>query len=326
MKRLQRAGLPLYPRDIQQEASAFHLQQHHHHHHHQIRSSTTNSSPSSFTSLLSPTHSQTPSLYKPINLPMAVSNTYLHNQSPSAFYPQPTDQLKLFSDHNGNGGVSYSFFQISPFGSSTQFNQSTTPVQTSNLTSPTTLQYNYGNKGLFGQPNFSPSSMLAGGSPYQHSNDGALIIPTNNSLVTKLPSTQTTQHSTTISANPSSNTSCGGHNAKDFHELEPQESQWNSGLLEAVIVEAHAISSRKDKIKAEVSLSGSYEKRRRILEDNDVQVESALKIKEDESHADHYQHQNQSDELTFHQTPIIGKSFFNLESTLLCYFSCVISS
>ncbi|KAA8524639.1 hypothetical protein F0562_011062 [Nyssa sinensis] len=234
LKRRQRAGLPIYPPDIEQN---------------QHQQEQPNSSTSSLSSLFSSSSTQcsklnfsTPSLspFDPINFSTTVKPLQRHHNS--SFLTYPNHHLKLFQvgENNGSFALPLSSF-VSPFSSSssTLFNQSL-PID---LLPQPSLQYN---SGQFGMINTQPPSM---GASFD-------LIDLVTGTERELPSIQSPVPVTT----PSSSDNTGGDymmaasSNADEYEIAPELSLANSGLLEALLEESQALtraqkSSTADKVK-----------------------------------------------------------------------------
>ncbi|XP_068334437.1 transcription factor MYB101 [Pyrus communis] len=279
MKRRQKAGLPVYPHDLQQEAAAAAF-----HHQHQLRHSS--SSPAcSFSSLFSSSHPRKPNSFSPSQLSLYdhitstfsstsdrqnPNNNYFlqnHHHNSSSLYSNPMTQF------HGNGGFAMPLSPVSPFGSSALFNQSNIPNQT------LIGQYN-SHGGFGGYNNFSLSSMIMGPTTY----DPTPLVQGSNP---ELPSNQTP-----LSINGGSEGQMGGSGYtanEDHYEIAPVPSQGNSGLLDDVLVEAQNISNKKAKSGDSCSSGWSGQEKGLMVEEEEeeesaeeeaedtVQVESTLK-------------------------------------------------
>ncbi|XP_062104668.1 transcription factor MYB101 [Humulus lupulus] len=256
MKRRQRAGLPLYPQEIRHYqndnpqrhlSSSFNSQflpsSHHHHH------------------------------------PPKANYSFPHHRA--TFQSQQSDSAQLFNGTNPvfalpiNSPV-FSFGSSSP----TLFNQNTThvPIPQTTLPNPA-FQYSVPAGGF--NCNFNTFSSIATGTPY----DAALVgmqPPSSHrvNMVTELPSTQTTPlQSTTTPA--SSYTSAGsGRGGGSAEEFSFQEYRENSGLLDALLTEAQALS-RNDKSKRKASLMPEPPKSKRVSSENQSMEEEDRTIGSD---------------------------------------------
>ncbi|XP_038888678.1 transcription factor MYB101 [Benincasa hispida] len=257
MKRRQRAGLPLYPLEIQQEATAFHLRHHHHHHHHHQQQQNHNSASAAAvaTNFSVVRHkpdfnNHHPNSVSIFNFSSTMNNYQKNFNDGSSFYATPTSQFKFFPENNNGGGFALPLSPVSPFPQiGQQMNQSFSPPPQA------TLQLSYG--GYVCNSNSGLNSMFLG-APYHH------LIP---GLEPELPSIQTPPHSTT----PASSGTSGGEGIMVAA---------NSGLLDVVLLEAEARSRNGKQSKEESSSAG--EMKQRIdqgfteEEDANLYVESVL--------------------------------------------------
>ncbi|KAL5794093.1 hypothetical protein ACOSP7_002687 [Xanthoceras sorbifolium] len=245
MKRRQRAGLPIYPQEVQEKAAVFHLQQqgHHHHHHHNKRPN--NNSSSSLSSLLtspSPTYNPSLSLFNTFNF-SSPPNHPLQNQA-SSYYSNPNHQFNLYctttNTNNMNTGFSVPLSSpASPYPPSSAglFNQN---IQTQAIPFQS-YKFDSGNF----ERVMSYSSMITGASI-----DPIDFVPGQTG---ELPSSQTPPQPTT----PSSGSSGGGvcvtlasgnttnNNNVDYKTALPKSASTNSnsGLLDALVQESHNLSN-----------------------------------------------------------------------------------
>ncbi|KAF4382662.1 hypothetical protein F8388_015490 [Cannabis sativa] len=245
MKRRQRAGLPLYPHDIR-----------HYQNDNSQRHST--SSSSSFSSQF---HQPKPN-YAPFH----------HHRS--AFHSQPSDSAQIFNGNNTGFALPINS-PVFSFGSSSShppmLNQSTThiPIPQTTLPNPA-FQYNAHPGGF--NCNFSNFNAIVTGPPF----DAAVVgiqspLSHRVNMVTELPSTQTTPlQSTTTPASSYTNGGRGGgggvgNNAEEFNFEEYRE---NSGLLDALLTEAQALS-RNEKSKRKASVLPATAKSKRASSENE---------------------------------------------------------
>ncbi|KAF2292221.1 hypothetical protein GH714_017185 [Hevea brasiliensis] len=242
MKRRQRAGLPVYPQEYQEETTAFRMQ-HHHQHQEEQKHPNNNPSSSSFSSLLSSSRkaSYNPSLtlLDPINFSPALDP--LHNNL-TPFYSNPALQFKSFPDNNtNNSGLA---LPMSPYGrlpsSITVFNQ-TFPARAIPMTPPS-LHYNTADF----ETNMSFTSLIM----------GAQVEPVDPipGLKSELSSGQTPPRPNT----PFSSNTRGGicvreesskntDNDSETAVPEMMHDNSNSGLLDALLLESQNLS-RKEKL------------------------------------------------------------------------------
>ncbi|XP_050204813.1 transcription factor MYB101 [Mercurialis annua] len=247
LKRRQRAGLPIYPQEFQEEANAYHIQQqnhhHHHHHHHQDQQNHPNSSSSSFSSLLSSTrknayNNPSLSLLDPINFSQVPLDPTLQ------YYSNPSLQFKSFSDNNANNNspLALPLSPVSQYARSpsclSPFSQNYVPQPIP--TTPSSLNYS-----TVDYENLSFTSLIMGGQV--EPNDGFNII---DGLKSELPSVQTPPSFSSntsgggvcVGEESSKNTDNGGDSETALTEM--QENR-NSGLLDALVLESHNLSSKE---------------------------------------------------------------------------------
>ncbi|XP_050382379.1 transcription factor MYB101 [Argentina anserina] len=241
MKRRQRAGLPIYPHELQHEAAvSFHQQQVHQ----QQQGHNSNSSSSSFSSLLSSSHPRKAnysstlslSLYDHMSFDAPLHN---HHNSHSLNYSNTT----MTAQFNANGGYAIPLSPVSlvsPFGScsSALFNKVSVPNQT--LLSTPSQYYNSGH-GTFGNYNLSLSSMIMG-------------TPTYEPMNSELPSNQTPPYSPYTPTKPASSAdfngsegvmeASGNTNGYEIETLTPLGKR-GSGLLDDLLVQADSMSRNK---------------------------------------------------------------------------------
>ncbi|KAG7011908.1 Transcription factor MYB-like protein [Cucurbita argyrosperma subsp. argyrosperma] len=256
MKRRQRAGLPLYPLEIQQEAMAFHLQQHQHHHHQQQQQHHSSSAAAVATNFSAIRHkpdfnNNHPNSVSIFNFSSSINNSQKNFSDGSSFYAAPTSQFKFFPENNNGGRFALPLSPVSPFSQiGQQMNQSlSNPPQAS-------FQLNYGDNYVCNS-NWGLNSMILG-APYHH------LIP---GLETELPSIQTPPLSTT----PASSGTSGGDGIMVGT---------NSGLLDVVLQEAEARSRNEKQSKEETSSAGDLKQRTEQgsteEDDANLHVESVL--------------------------------------------------
>ncbi|KAF8409574.1 hypothetical protein HHK36_005652 [Tetracentron sinense] len=209
-QRRHRAGLPLYPHNIQKQAAAFHP--HQHQHYHPRPSATATPSPPS-TQQPNPNYGSHLSLFDPINF--STSNPLLSHQN-TPFRSNPIQRFKRFQD-NSTG------FSL-PFSPSPTPHPSSLLSQTLSTQSPRapSLQFNFGNF------DFSPQQLLR--TPFEP--DG--LVPPGSAFSTKLelPSNQLSQPAATAAA------AAGTFND---YKITPPSSRSNSGLLDDLFQETQAM-------------------------------------------------------------------------------------
>ncbi|KAA0040240.1 transcription factor MYB86 [Cucumis melo var. makuwa] len=248
MKRRQRAGLPLYPLEIQQEATAFHLRNHHHHHHHNSTSAA--GVATNFSVIRHKPDFSNQNSVSIFNFSSTMNNYQKNFNDGSSFFSTPTSQFKFFPDNNNGGGFALPLSPVSPFPQiGQQMNQSfSSPPQAA-------FQLSYGN--YVCNSNSGLNSMILG-APYHN------LIP---GLETELPSIQTPPHSNT----PTSSGTSGGEGIM---------AAANSGLLDVVLLEAEARSRNEKQSKEESSSAGEMKQRMdqgsTEEEDANLYVESVL--------------------------------------------------
>ncbi|KAM0955766.1 hypothetical protein ACFX2A_024614 [Malus domestica] len=268
MKRRQRAGLPIYPRDLQQEAPAAAFQ-----YHHQLRHSSS-SSASSFSSLLSSSQPREPNNFSPSQLSLydhitsTFSSTSDHQNPNNNYFLQNHHHISysLYSNpmtqFHGNGGFATPLSPFSPFGSSSTsalFNQSNIPNQA------LIGQYN-SHGGFGGYNNLSPSSMIMGPPTY----DPTPLVQGSNP---ELPSNQTL-----LSINGLGEGQMGGSGytaGEDHYDIAPVPSQGNSGLLDDVLVEAQNKSNKKAKSGDSCSSGWSSKEKGLMVEEEEEEGEES---------------------------------------------------
>ncbi|XP_027343493.1 transcription factor MYB101-like [Abrus precatorius] len=231
MKRRQRAGLPLYPPEVHAEATAYHLQQQQHYLEQQPYPSN---SSSSFSLLLSSCYPK--KLNEPNQNHYSNANP-MQNQPDSAnCYTNPSQKFKFSNENRANVNLALPLSPVSPYrsSSSTLFNQSFAPPSCSAATDSRDYQ-SYGDHGFIA------------GSPY----DPIPLVP---SSTTEISSSQTATPASSYASGvvdglmgPSSMVN------NDYYEVAPLSPQGNSGLLDALVMEAHGLS-RNDKFNGEDSI------------------------------------------------------------------------
>ncbi|KAL6143894.1 hypothetical protein ACLB2K_054589 [Fragaria x ananassa] len=280
MKRRQRAGLPIYPHELQHEGATapFHHQQAHHHQQQRHNSNLS----SSFSSLLCSSHprkanySSTPSLslYDHTSFDASLQN---HQNSPSLNYSNPA----MTAQFNANGGFAIPLSPVSPvspFGSSSSalFNQTTFPNQTV-LSTPS----QYYNSGLGGFGNYSTlthSSMIMGTPTYEPMNSE---LPSNQTTPPYSPYTPTKPASSSANFNGGEGVMEAASGNTNGYEIETVTSpgKRGSGLLDDVLVQAGTLSRNK-RSRSGDSSSGESGKDKYIVEED---VESAGEEEEEDN-------------------------------------------
>ncbi|XP_020238230.1 transcription factor MYB101 [Cajanus cajan] len=241
MKRRQRAGLPLYPPEVHAEATAYHRQQH------RYIEQQPHSSPS-FSLLLSSCYP------KKLNDPNQThhSNANLLQNQPDAAncYINPSQQFKFSNENSGsNGNLALPLSPLSPFGSSSSNllnNQSFAPPSASAATDSRDYQ-SYGDHGGF-----------MAGSPYEP-------FPLVHGSTTDISSSQTATPASSYASGVDGLMGASSmiNNNNECYEVAPLSPQGNSGLLDALVMEAKGLS-HNDKSKSEEgsTLAGKSYKRK----------------------------------------------------------------
>ncbi|OVA07820.1 SANT/Myb domain [Macleaya cordata] len=225
VKRRQRAGLPLYPNDIQKQASSFH--------HHQPYLSQSPQNPTTLHSLSSaqqqkPNFGSPLPLFDPINLSTAAP--FPAHQNSTHFLSSSINGFKRFRTNNYGFSQTFSPSPPSTLQPSTSlFNQNLS----NQLLPPPTIQFNPGNYDLNPPPTimqnqFEPRTMVPMGSAF--------------SMKLELPSNQLLQPATNVD-----------------YKINDSLTRNNSGLLDAMIQEAQAMGDGED-LKREGLLSEQEEK------------------------------------------------------------------
>lgn len=209
VKRRQRAGLPLYPQDIQKQATAFHLNQYH-----QPRPSPSPPPPGhlSTSQQPNPNFGSSLSLLDSLNFP---ATTHLPGHHNSPFLPSSFHRAKRFRDNSV--GFSLPFSPTSPTQTtrpSSLFSQSFN----TQLPPPTSFQFSSCNFDL------NPQQIMR--TPFEP--DGKIPSASAFSMKLELPSSQQPQPATTAAALGTSN---------EFKITAPV-ARSNSGLLDALLQEA----------------------------------------------------------------------------------------
>ncbi|KAJ1418169.1 SANT/Myb domain [Sesbania bispinosa] len=252
MKRLQRAGLPLYPPKVHIEANAYHqhLQQQHH-----LENPYPSSSLSSFSLLLSSCYP------KKLNDSSHYSTTNPLKTHPNTtnYYTDPSQQFKLSNENRGNRNLALPLSTVSPYGSSssTLFNQNfaahdSAPTDHDSHDYQCSGSYNLG---------------FISRSPYEPLPN--LVLGSSN----EISSSQITTLGPTTPASSNASGVDGFTGAlsmvNDYNEVASLSPQRNSGLLDALVEEAK-ILSRRDKSKSEdliVAGNLSYKRKNMMSEE-----------------------------------------------------------
>ncbi|KAK6918862.1 SANT/Myb domain [Dillenia turbinata] len=237
IKRRQRAGLPLYPQDIQKEATVFRSFQ-------QQQQQQQNQNSSSSSPSLSSYPSSSSSSTHTFNPPLSLFDSLTYSQA-STLYPIQSHPYKLISEGNNVNfsaiplSSSVSQFSSSASSSSALFNQNH-PIHLSD----SRIQFSSGN--------YDVDAASYG------------LVPL---LKTELPSCQTPLLSKNKVTTPSRNneflTKSGEYN------VGPSPlSRNNSGLLDALLLEAHVISQKENSSRdGEVSAANSNKGKSVVDED-----------------------------------------------------------
>lgn len=282
MKRRQRAGLPIYPQEFQEETIPFHIKnQIQHQHQEQNHPNVTNPSSSSFSSLFpSPrkaSYNPSLTLLDPINFSPALDP--LNNNLTRSFYSNPAVQFKSFPDNNAsNCGLA---LPLSSYGRSpssiTGFNQNF-PAQSIPMTPPS-LHYSTSDF----ETNMSFTSLIM----------GAQVEPNElfPCLGSEIPSDQTPPRpNTPFSSNTSGGVCVREESSKntdnDSETVVPEmmHDNRNSGLLDALLLESQNLSRKEGKLTGENSLVATDQKGKRVVdesaeEEEETEKEAAKRVK-----------------------------------------------
>ncbi|XP_010276128.1 PREDICTED: myb-related protein B-like [Nelumbo nucifera] len=212
VKRRQRAGLPLYPQDIQKRATACNLNQHHQPH---LSPSPPPPVQLSMTQQPKQNYGSPLSLFDSVNIPMT---TPLIAQHSAPLLPTPIHRFKQLRDNN-NAGFSFSSSPPTPLPPSSSLFGESLSTQLPPIPS---LQFNSGHFDL------NPPTILQ--TPFEP--DG--ITPSGSAFSTKmeLPSSQLPQPAATAAASGTTN---------DYKI--PPLARSNSGLLDALLQEAQTMAA-----------------------------------------------------------------------------------
>ncbi|EEF32712.1 transcription factor MYB101 [Ricinus communis] len=304
MKRRQRAGLPIYPQEFQEEANALNI------HHQQDQQKHLNSSCSSFSSFLSSSrkaaYNPSLSLLDPINFSPALDA--LQNHLSTSFYTNPTLQFKSFGDNNANN--SSLALPLSPVSHRARSPSSISPFNENfagQTITRTPLPFSY-NTANFENMSFTSLIMGAQVEPIG-------LVP---GFKSELPSDQTPPcPNTPFSPNTSggvgekSSKNTDNENDNDDNEtvLTEMHGNRNSGLLDALILESHNLSS-KENLNDRNSLVASDKGKRVVGEpteegENEEEMEAAKRIKLPSTNVDEPSGENHySDDMSSSQSSI----------------------
>ncbi|XP_044466390.1 transcription factor MYB101-like [Mangifera indica] len=233
IKRRQRAGLPIYPQEVQEKAAAFHFQHHHHYHHHRRSHNSSSASLSSLLTSQNATYNPSLSLFNTLNTSSA-ANHPLQNQ-PTSFYSNPNPQFKIFC-HNNNDTNGFSL----PLSFNSSFVPSATSLLNRNLQYQAlqvpSFKFNSGTN-IDGDLSFSSTIMEAGASvdPIHHFVSG---------IGNELPSNQIPpQAEPRTSASSGSTAGVCAKKTNGNHKIIPlKRNRSNSGLLDALVQESQNLS------------------------------------------------------------------------------------
>ncbi|KAK9284244.1 hypothetical protein L1049_023413 [Liquidambar formosana] len=248
-KRRHRAGLPLYPQEVQREAAAFHFQHHQHQQHQQQQRRRQqeqqqqhhpHASSSSLPSFLSSPQNQNPtanpsfSLFDLLQFSPTPNPLQIHPNS--HFMSNTNPQFHLFHDTKDGGfelnpPVSHLSTYPSP---SSLFNQS---MATQLLPTPS-LQFNSGNFEL------NPPPTPIYGAPFEQTG-GLLPLFEGELPLAQTPLQSTPASSATSGGGDYMITSVASSSVNDYG-VAPPVSRANSGLLDDLLMEAQTLSKRNE--------------------------------------------------------------------------------
>lgn len=249
MKRRQRAGLPIYPKELQEEAAVFQFQQ-------QEQQKQPDPSSHSLSSLLSSSQKAPYDPSLPLLNPLNFSSPLdpLQNQLTNSFYPNSSGQFRFLGDKNtgNNGGLTIPISPLSPYSGSAS---STSLFNPNHEAQPITVTPLLHHSSAEDYENMSFTSLIMG-APLEPVG----FIP---GLKSELPSDQT------LPPRPISPVSCGSggvcvleascnNNGNENYSDAALETGGcrNSGLLDALLQEAKTLSC-KGKSTGENSTSAS---------------------------------------------------------------------
>ncbi|KHN44871.1 Transcription factor GAMYB [Glycine soja] len=238
MKRRQRAGLPLYPPEVHAEATSYLLQ--HHRYLEQQQQQQPHSS-SSFSLLLSSCY---PNKLNDPNQTHHHSNANLLQSQPDHSanrYINPSQQFKFSNENSGsNGNFAFPLSPLSPYGSS----------------SSTLLNHSLGggDHGFIAGSPYEPFSLVQGSTTDISSNQTPTPASSYASGVDGLMGA-----SSMVNNN---------NNNNDYYEVAPlSPPQGNSGLLDALVMEAQGLShNEKSKSEEDPNLAGKLSCKRKKME------------------------------------------------------------
>ncbi|PIA57824.1 hypothetical protein AQUCO_00500025v1 [Aquilegia coerulea] len=249
VKRRQRAGLPLYPQDIQKQASSFHL--HQNNHHHQNRPSQSSSPSMQLTSSQQPkTGFITPlALFDSMNYSTPTSLLSQHNNSynMNSSINASIHNLKRFRGGNNVGSFNHYSSRTPTLPSSGSLYTTTNNNNNNNYSSQLlpapnfqfdTNGYDFNSQTLL-QNCFESNGLMNPGSTF--------------SIKQELPSSQISQ------------AAANAHASDNKISLAFTRSNSNSGLLEDLLQEAEAMGGREHARKE--GLIQSQDEKRRELDD-----------------------------------------------------------
>ncbi|RDX72830.1 Transcription factor MYB101, partial [Mucuna pruriens] len=246
MKRRQRAGLPIYPPEVHAEATAYHLQQHRY-----LEQQQQPHSSSSFSLLLSSCYP------KKLNDPNQQTNANpLQNQPDSvSCFINPSQQFKFSNQNSGSGNLALPLSPLSPYGSSssTLLNHSFAPPSGSAATDSRDYQ-SYGDHGFIA------------GSPYDQQ-----PFPLVPGSITDISSSQTptpaSSYASGVDGLNMGASSMVNNNNNDYYEVAPLSPQGNSGLLDALVMEAQGLTHNvKSKSEQDSTSVGKLSYKRKNME------------------------------------------------------------
>nr|URY18866.1 MYB protein [Zanthoxylum bungeanum] len=225
MKRRQRAGLPIYPQDIQENAAAAF--------HHKRPQNQTSPSLSSLLASQNPTYNNPSlSMFNNFNFQSAATtNLPLQNQAAGSFLSNPNQTFQLFFDNNSANG-----FPL-PLSTPPSYH---TPLSESLMNQ---------NIQTMSMPSFKFNSNTTRNDNFQGDMSFSTLINQpvefgTGQIKTEIPSTQIPPKQAMIAA--SSGSSGGNTINNDYQIFEKATSTGdNSGLLDALVQEAHKMAGNE---------------------------------------------------------------------------------